>query len=95
MSEWEFVKHPSVNDAYAKWRQCLNAGCTYSEYETGAGADHEAEDGVNIYYLVEYYNEWVTDTYDTLTQNMLTQKPTTTYTKLAKTDKTEKIAVPR
>lgn len=91
MSEWTFVTHPTVKNAYAKWRQCLNPGCTHDEHESGAGSEHEAADGINIYYVVDYYNEWVTDTYDTLTQNMLTQRPAT-YTQLAKTYKTEKMS---
>lgn len=91
MSEWTFVTHPTVKNAYAKWRQCLNPGCTHDEHESGAGPEHEAADGINIYYVVDYYNEWVTDTYDTLTQNMLTQRPAT-YTQLAKTYKTEKMS---
>ncbi len=89
-SEWKFVDHPSVKDAYAKWRQCMNKGCTYTEYETGEkGSESVAEDGVNIYYQVNYYNEWVTDTYDILENNKINTNPTIVYTKLAKTYKTE------
>ena len=92
LSEWKFVEHPSEPDAYAKWRECMNAGCTYSEYEKGAGTDHEAADGVNVYYKVNYYNEWVTDTFETITTNKLNQKPPMKYTQLADTFKTQQLA---
>lgn len=93
VSGWEYVAHPSVDDAYAKWRQCMNAGCTFTEYEKGeADSESVAEDGVNIYYKVNYYNEWVTDTYDVLEKNKINTNPTTIYTKLAKTYKTECLA---
>lgn len=92
LSDWSFVEHPSVNDAYAKWCYCQRTGCTYSIYESGAGEDHQAADGVNIYYQVNYFNEWVTDTYDVLTQNKLYSGLDISYTKLAKTYKTEKLA---
>lgn len=90
LTDWEYVTHPSDKNAYAKHRHCQNVGCTYSEYETGAGADHEIK-GVNAYYQVNFYNEWVTDEYETLTQNEIDQNPIA-YTKLAKTYKTEKLA---
>ena len=90
LTDWEYVIHPSDKGAYAKRRHCQNGGCTYSEYETGAGADHEIK-GVNAYYQVNFYNEWVTDEYETLTQNEIAQNPIA-YTKLAKTYKTEKLA---
>lgn len=94
MGEWKYVDHPSVGDAYAKERICMNPGCTYSEYEKGAGADHEAEDGVNIYYKVSFYNEWVTDTYEEIKSNKVYSNPydTPVYTKLASTYKTVKLA---
>ncbi len=90
LTDWEYVTHPSDKNAYAKHRHCQNVGCTYSEYETGAGADHEIK-GVNAYYQVNFYNEWVTDEYETLTQNEIAQNPIA-YTKLAKTYKTERLA---
>lgn len=90
-SDWKYVTHPSDNDAYAKWRECMNAGCTYSEYETGAGEEHEIK-GVNAYYQVNYYNEWITDKFETIETNKLTVKPTVTYTRLASTFKTEKLS---
>ena len=90
-SDWKYVTHPSDSDAYAKWRECMNAGCTYSEYETGAGEDHEIK-GVNAYYQVNYYNEWVTDKFETIETNKLTVKPTVTYTRLADSFKTVKLA---
>lgn len=90
-SDWRYVTHPSDVNAYAKWRECMNAGCTYSEYETGAGEEHEIK-GVNAYYQVNYYNEWVTDKFETIKTNKLTVKPTVTYTRLADTFKTVKLA---
>lgn len=94
MGEWKYVDHPSVDDAYAKERICMNPGCTYSEYEKGAGADHEAEDGVNIYYKVSFHNEWVTDTYEEIKSNKVYSNPydTPVYTKLASTYKTVELA---
>lgn len=93
MGEWKFVEHPHDKNAYAKKRICLNAGCTYFEYETGAGEDHEIK-GVNAYYEVTFYNEWVTDTYDELKSNLVYSNlyDTPVYTKLSKTYKTEKLA---
>lgn len=93
MSDWRFVEHPHDENAYAKERICMNAGCTYSEYETGAGEDHEIE-GVNAYYKVTFYNEWVTDTYDELKDHRLYSNPNdeAVYTKLAKTYKTVELA---
>lgn len=94
MGEWKFVEHPyDKENAYAKERICMNAGCTYSEYETGAGEDHEIE-GVNAYYKVTFYNEWVTDTYDELKDHRIYSNPNdeAVYTKLSKTYKTVELA---
>ena len=94
MGEWKFVEHPYDKEkAYAKERICMNAGCTYSEYETGAGEDHEIE-GVNAYYKVTFYNEWVTDTYDELKDHRIYSNPNdeAVYTKLSKTYKTVELA---
>lgn len=94
MGEWKFVEHPyDKENAYAKERICMNAGCTYSEYETGAGEDHEIN-GVNAYYKVTFYNEWVTDTYDELKDHRIYSNPNdeAVYTKLSKTYKTVELA---
>ena len=90
--DWKYVEHPTEADAFAKWRECMNPGCTYSEYEKGAGAEHEGADGINAYYKVTYYNEWITDSYETITTNKLTQKPPMQYTQLADTFKTKELA---
>lgn len=93
--EWKYVAHPSEADAYAKERICTNPGCTFSEYETGAGDEHSV-DGVNVYYKVNFYNEWVTDTYDELLDHRIYsngQDPSAdVYTKLSKTYKTVELA---
>lgn len=90
-SEWYYIDHPTVDDAYAKRRDCTNGGCDFWEYEEGAGEGHQDKDGVNIYYLVNFYNEWVSDGYETIDTNELTQRPVS-YTKLTTSYKTEKLA---
>lgn len=90
-SDWKFVTHPKDGNAYAKWRECMNAGCTYSEYESGAGEEHEIEK-INAYYKVNYYNEWATDTFETIETNKVYNGKQFSYTQLASTFKTEQLA---
>ncbi|MDO4379903.1 MAG: hypothetical protein Q4D20_03400 [Clostridia bacterium] len=88
-SEWEYVTHPTAKNAFAKKRECLNGGCTYWEYEAGEG--ESADKGVNVYYRVNFFNEWKTAEFETLSDHRMTIDPAT-YTKLAKTYKTETLA---
>lgn len=76
---WHYVEHPTVADAYAKQRDCTRGGCTAIEYERGKMAN---EDDINVYYKVEFFNPWTTDTYYELNNGR---------TKLAKTYKTTKV----
>lgn len=76
---WHYVEHPTVADAYAKQRDCTRGSCTAIEYERGKMAN---EDDINVYYKVEFFNPWTTDTYYELNNGR---------TKLAKTYKTTKV----
>ena len=76
---WHYVEHPTVKDAYAKQRDCTRGTCTAIEYERGKMAN---EDDINVYYKVEFFNPWTTDTYYELNNGR---------TKLAKTYKTAKV----
>lgn len=77
--EWHYVTHPTVDGAYAKQRDCTRGGCTVIEYERGKMSN---EDDINVYYKVEFFNPWTTDTYYELNNGR---------TKLAKTYKTTKV----
>ncbi|MGN1444592.1 MAG: hypothetical protein ACI4XE_12170, partial [Acutalibacteraceae bacterium] len=77
--KWHYVEHPTVDGAYAKQRDCTRGTCTAIEYERGKMAN---EDDVNVYYKVEFYNPWTTDTYYELNNGR---------TQLAKTYKTTKV----
>ena len=76
---WHYVEHPTVDGAYAKQRDCTRGSCTAIEYERGKMAN---EDDINVYYKVEFFNPWTTDTYYELNNGR---------TKLAKTYKTTKV----
>ncbi|MDD6527690.1 MAG: hypothetical protein PUF31_07835 [Oscillospiraceae bacterium] len=76
---WHYVEHPTVKDAYAKQRDCTRGTCTVVEYERGKMSN---EDDINVYYKVEFFNPWTTDTYYELNNGR---------TKLAKTYKTAKV----
>lgn len=76
---WHYVEHPTVENAYAKQRDCTRGTCTAIEYERGKMS---SEDDINVYYKVEFYNPWTTDTYYELNNGR---------TQLAKTYKTEKV----
>lgn len=76
---WHYVEHPTVENAYAKQRDCTRGTCTAIEYERGKMSN---EDDINVYYKVEFYNPWTTDTYYELNNGR---------TQLAKTYKTEKV----
>ena len=77
--KWHYVEHPTVEDAYAKQRDCTRGTCTAIEYERGKMSN---EDDINVYYKVEFYNPWTTDTCYELNNGR---------TKLAKTYKTTKV----
>ena len=77
--KWHYVDHPTVEDAYAKQRDCTRGTCTAIEYERGKMSN---EDDINVYYKVEFYNPWTTDTCYELNNGR---------TKLAKTYKTTKV----
>lgn len=77
--KWHYVDHPTVEDAYAKQRDCTRGTCTVIEYERGKMSN---EDDINVYYKVEFYNPWTTDTCYELNNGR---------TKLAKTYKTTKV----